>query len=159
MAPKVLVCVPVGPEEAAQVAAGRTVTGPLQVFTVTAQLLDTFGLQPADDEEAEYAALLLAGLWSLREHGRRLVLIAMVPADQLSDGPETANGGRLLAELLAPSVEAWFSDDVGAPVAQVAAAIAGFDLDQAWEHPGVQSLHINHALLWHSVVELEKAWP
>lgn len=156
MATRVLVFVPVGQAEAALVADGRSVPGPMQVFTVTPDLLDTFGLQPADDEAAEYATLLLAGLWSLREHGRRLVLTAMVPADRLAKGPEESNGGRLLAELPAASVEAWFSDDTGVQLSQVAAEISGLDLDQAWERPGVRALHADHDLLWHSVVELGK---
>ena len=62
MAQKVLVCVPVTTEQARLVANGQVVPGPLQVFTVTPMLLDTFGLQPNEHEEAEYAALLLAGL-------------------------------------------------------------------------------------------------
>ena len=53
MAKKVLVCVPVTTEQARLVANGQAVPGPLQVFTVTPMLLDTFGLQPNDHEEAE----------------------------------------------------------------------------------------------------------
>ncbi len=154
MAARVLVCVPVGSSELALVTSGSDVAGPLQVFAVTPELLDGFGLAPTDDEEAEFAALLLAGLWSLREYGRRLVLTAVVDDSELTDGPERSNGGRLLARLPASRVEAWFSDDRDAPTAQVSAAIAGLDLDQAWDHPAVQALHADHDLLWHSVVEL-----
>lgn len=156
MATRALVCVPVSPQEAALVAGGQTVPGPLQVFTVTQELLDTFGLQSDDQEEAEFAALLIAGLWSLREYGQRLVLTAMVPTGHLHEGPEKANGGRLLSELPATSVEAWFSDEAGAPAMQVSTAIAGLDLDQAWDNDEVHALHAHHDLLWHSVVELRK---
>lgn len=156
MAERVLVCVPVSLAQAGLVAAGQTIPGPLQVFTVTDELLDSFGLTPADDEQADYAVLLLAGLWALREHGARLILTAMVDPTRLAAGAETANGGRLLAELPAARVEAWFDDEDPAVVAPVAAAIAGLDLDQAWEQADVIDLHANHALLWHSVVELRK---
>ncbi len=156
MAQKVLVCVPVTTEQARLVANGQAVPGPLQVFTVTPMLLDTFGLQPNEHEEAEYAALLLAGLWSLRETGRRLVLTAMIDPACLLAGPEEANGGHRLAELAASTVEAWFADEQDVPVDEVATSIAGLDLDDAWDAPMVSTMHAQHDLLWHSVVELRK---
>lgn len=153
---RVLVCVPVDDEQAARIASGETLAGPLQVFTVTPELLDTFGLQPVDDEPAEYAALLLAALWGLLRHGRRLVLTAQVPRSAVDAGAESANGGCSLAELPAKAVEAWFADEPDAPLAEVAQQVAGLDLDEAWEHQAVQELHKEHDLLWHSVVELGK---
>lgn len=156
MVQKALVCVPVTTEQARLVADGQSVPGPLQVFTVTPMLLDTFGLQPHDQEAAEYAALLLAGLWSLREGGQRLVLTAKIDPTQLLAGPEEANGGHQIAELPAAAVEAWFTDEPEAPVDQVAASISGLDLDSAWDTPEVSALHARHDLLWHSVVELRK---
>lgn len=156
MAQRVLVCVPVTAEQAGLVAEGRTVPGPLQVFTVTTDLLDTFGLQPGDDEQAEFATLLLAGLWSLREYGSRLVLVAKVDPASLNDGAEQANGGHRLSELPAAAVEAWFADEPTVPVAPVVEAIAGLTLDEAWETPEVHDLHARYDLLWHSVVELRK---
>lgn len=153
---RVLVCVPVDDEQVARIARGEALVGPLQVFTVTPELLDTFGLQPVDDEPAEYAALLLAALWGLLRHGRRLVLTAQVPKNAMDAGEESANGGRSLAQLPANAVEAWFADEPGTPIAEVAQQVAGLDLDEAWEHQAVQELHKDHDLLWHSVVELGK---
>lgn len=156
MAQRVLVCVPVTAEQTGMVAERRTVPGPLQVFTVTPDLMDTFGLAPGAEEEAEFASLLLAGLWSLREHGHRLVLIAKVDPAGLRPGPEQANGGQLLTELPAAAVEAWFDDEAATPVAGVVDAIRGMTFDEAWEAPGVTHLHAQYDLLWHSVVELRK---
>lgn len=156
MVARALVCIPVDDVQLARIAVGQSLAGPLQVFTVTDELLDTFGLQPADDEPAEYAALLLAGLWSLLQHGRRVVLTAQVPQNQLDAGAETANGGRCLDGLSAADVEAWFADEPGVPIAELAAKLAGLSLDQAWEQPSVQQLFREHELLWHSVVELRK---
>lgn len=156
MAPRVLVCVPVSPEQTNQIAAGRSLTGPLQVFAATPELLATFDLEPADDEAGEFAALLLASLWGLIHHGRRLVLTAMVDASALRPGAETDNGGLLLDQLPASRVEAWFSDDEHTPAAEVQAAIAGLGLDEAWERPQVQALLGEHDLAWHSVTELER---
>ena len=156
MAERVLVCVPANAEQARQIAGGRTVEGPLQAFTASPALYETFGLQPSDDEQAEYAAMLLAGLWALIHHGERLVLTAMVDSRTLGPGGEAANGGASLSELEASSVEAWFSDDDGAALDAVRAAVAGLSLDDAWEDPRVQTLHAEHDLAWHSVTELSK---
>lgn len=156
MSARVLVCVPVGDDQIEAIKSNGTVSGPSQVFTATPELLDGFGLTPADDEEADYAVLLLAGLWSLREHGRRFVLTAMVDASRLRPGEETANGGRVVDGLQASTVEAYFTDDDPAVAAAAANAIAGCDLDTAWDTPEVVALHADHDLLWHSVVELGK---
>lgn len=155
MAQSVLVCVPVDDDQAAVIAAGGTLTGPLQAFAATDGLYATFGLTPADDEEAEFAALLMAGLWGLQRHARRLVLTAQVAGVQL-DGEETDNGGCTVAQLAAADVEAFFSDDPDAPTAQLVDEIADLDLDTAWDHPDVQALHRDHDLLWHSIIELGK---
>ncbi len=155
MAPTVLVCVPVDDDQAHTIARGGTLTGPLQAFAPTAALYETFGLTAADDEEAEFAALLMAGLWCLQQHGRRLVLTGEVP-DQLLAGAETENGGITITQLRAADVEAFFSDDDAVPSAELAGLVAGLDLDQAWDLPEIQALHHDHDLMWHSVIELRK---
>lgn len=156
MTERVLVCVPVDTDQARQIARGHRIDDPLQAFTAGPLLYETFGLQPSDDEEAEYATLLLAGLWGLIHHGQRLVLTAMVDPQTLSPGEETPNGGVTLAGLGAGSVEAWFSDDDQAPIEAVCAAVGGLELDEAWELPEVAALHADHDLAWHSVTELPK---
>lgn len=157
MASQVLVCVPVDAAQARQVAGGQTIEGPLQGFTAGPELFETFGLEAADTEQAEYAALLLAGLWGLVHDGDRLVLTAMVDPGTLGPGDETANGGVQLSELKASSVEAWFSDEQAAQVDAVRAAVSGLSLDEAWDLAQVQALHTDHDLAWHSVTELPKA--
>lgn len=151
---RVLVCVPVSRAQVRLVASGRDLPGPLPVFTVTPELLATFDLDAGDAEEAEYAALLLASVYALAAHGERLVLTAQVDAAELAPGFEEANGGRLLRQLRAAAVEAWFCDDDVAPVAAAATAAAGLALDAAWDAPPVADLVADHDLLWHSVVEL-----
>ena len=154
MAPRVLVCVPVGTEQATLVATGETVPGPLQVFCANAELLASFGLTAADDEEADFACLLVAGLWGLAHHGRRLVLTAQVDPGRLGDGAETANGGRVLEALPAERVEAFFADESDAGLGAVAEAVRGLEIDAAWELPEVERMHREDDLMWHSVIEL-----
>lgn len=155
MAQSVLVCVPVDDDQAAVIADGGTLPGPLQGFAPTPALYETFGLTAADDEEADFAALLMAGLWGMQRTGRRLVLTSQY-AGALAEGDEPDNGGVAIAELRASDVEAFFSDDDAVPIAEVTEAIAGLDLDQAWDLPEVQALHHDHDLMWHSVIELRK---
>ena len=118
---KEFVCVPVSEDHLRRLAAGEELSE-LQVFLVNDQLLDSFGLTPADDEEADRAAMLLASLWALSRFGRRLVLTAFVAQDLISPGAETANGGATLTRLLPPQrrgvvrrrARGWSGDRAGA---------------------------------------------
>ncbi len=156
MAPTVLVCVPVDDDQAHH-RPGRDAHGSAAGLRANGcPLRDVApGLTAADDEEAEFAALLMAGLWCLQQHGRRLVLTGEVP-DQLLAGAETENGGITITQLRAADVEAFFSDDDAVPSAELAGLVAGLDLDQAWDLPEIQALHHDHDLMWHSVIELRK---
>lgn len=154
MSEREFVCVPVNGEQLRLLAAGQTIPGPLQAFTSNDELLATFGLTPADDEEADFACLLVAGLWALTRYGRRLVVTANVDPDRLFDGPEAENGGRSLQELPVARVEAWFSDEDQAAVAEAGALVNGLDIDAAWERPEIERLLREQDLMWHSVVEL-----
>lgn len=158
MAARVLVFVPVSDQQAALIASGDTVPGPLQGFTVNEALLEMFGLTTADDERADFACLLVASIWGLINHGRRLVLTAQIDPELLLEGDAAADGGCRLTALPHDRVEAWFADDESAPASEVAELVAGLDLDEAWEHPGVAALLAEHDLMWHSVVELPTAF-
>ncbi len=120
--------------------------GPQYAFAVTAGLCDTFSLSPADDEEAERTALLLAGLASLMAHGRRLVLVVDARADDQGGGL----GECSLSGVAWKDVSAIFADapEASAAVAEASAAVAGLDLDDAWDVSAVQTLLSEHDLLW-----------
>ncbi len=154
MTDRVLVCVPVDAAQANRIAAGQALEGPVQGFTANPALHETFGLAASEDEQAEYATLLLAGLWGLIHHGERLVLTAMIDPRTLGPGDEVANGGVSVSDLRASSVEAWFSDDEDLDSGALHAVLVGLCLDDAWDLPQVQALHTEHDLAWHSVTEL-----
>lgn len=120
--------------------------GPTPAFAVTTGLCDTFSLTPADDEEAERTALLLAGLSAVMAHGRRLVLVVDARADDLGGGL----GECTLGGVSWKDVSAIFADapEAGSAVAEASAAAAGLDLDEAWDVPAVQILLSEHDLLW-----------
>lgn len=156
MTERVLVCVPVDAGEAGRIAEGHTLPGPVQAFTANDALLDAFGLQPSDDEQAEYAVLLLAGLYGLIRYGARLVLTALVDPQTLTEGEEADNGGVALSELAAGSVEAWFSDEDDVLLPELREAVSGLSLDDAWDTPEITALHADHDLAWHSITELPR---
>jgi hypothetical protein len=126
-----------------------TVTG----FAVTPALRDTFGLSEADDEEADRTALLLAGLSSLQSHGKRLAVVAEVAAVDEGD----PFGEVAVRELRLQDVSAVFADapEAGQSVVRVAAAVAGKDLDDAWDAPEAQALMAEHDLLWYGPEEID----
>jgi hypothetical protein len=119
---------------------------------VTTGLCETFSLTPADDEEAERTALLLAGLSSLMTTGRRLVLVV--------ESRATDEGGGLgecsLASVAWRDVSAIFADapDAAQAVRDAASATAGLDLDAAWDVTAVQALLSEHDPLWFGPEEI-----
>lgn len=150
----VLVFVPSSPERARALFDGEPFPA-CQAFAVTPPLLRTLDLTPADEEDAEFACMVLASVWGLARYGTRLVLVAEVPANQLTDGDETDNGGVRLTGLTRAHVQSFFTDEAGQPLAPAAAArVQGLGLDEAWETDEVQDLVHRTSLLWHSVEEL-----
>lgn len=152
-----LVFVPVIAEQAAALAAG-TPLGPVDCFRVTGELLETVGLGPGDDEDAERACLLLASVHALATSGRRLVLVAEVqPASLVANPDERHNGGARLAGLVPRQVQCFFADDPADPLpGRVAQRVAGRTVDEAWDDEGVQELLATHDLLWHGAEELAR---
>lgn len=156
-----LVVVPVSPAQARRVADGETLPGPVRAFAAGPALAATFGLGDPAGEEAELAALQVAGVAGLARHGVRLVLTAQVApgAVQGVDPAEAANGGLLLRELPPGAVEAFFTDAVTprdvALAGAAAGAAAGCDVDAAWPLPAVAALLAQAPLGWHDVTELD----
>lgn len=157
--PRVLTFVPVTPAEA--LALGREGTEPAcprPAFAVTPELVAALGYTPDQGEDAEYAALVLASVWSLAHAGVRLVLVAELAPDLVSepDDADADNGEVRVSGVPRGSVVAWFGDEpqAAALVAAAASAAKGHDIDTAWEQPAVQELITQHDLLWHAADEL-----
>lgn len=115
-------------------------------YATTPSFLIAFGLAPSDDEDAERTLLHVAALDALLTHGARLVAVMDAPARDL--------GGDLGAVAVGPTpfgrVTALFADhpDAAGAVAGAASALAGTDLDAAWEHPAHEALMEATDLLW-----------
>lgn len=154
---KEFVCVPVSEDQLRRLRAGEELRE-LQVFRVDDHLLAAFGLTVADDEEADRAAMLLASLWALSRHGRRLVLTAFVSPQLVGDAAESANGGAAVQRLRPRDVEAVFADERSADDAIRRARESvrrDSSLDEIWDQPCIQDLLNSHELLWHTLDEAD----
>jgi hypothetical protein len=147
-----VVLVPVSTEQLSAVKTAP-LAGPVTGFAVTAALCDTFGLGVADDEEADRTVLLLAGLKALMAYGRRLAVV--VESSAVDDGDP-------LGEVTVPGVSwrdvsAIFADAPEAAVAAAATvtAVAGLDLDEAWDTEAAHVLMAEHDLLWYGPEEVD----
>jgi hypothetical protein len=127
--------------------------GPVAGFAVTAALRDTFGLAVADDEEADRTALLLAALRALLSYGTRLAVVVDAPA---------VDDGDPLGEVIVPSVSwqdvsAIFADapEAAAAASATVQAVAGLDLDAAWDTDEAHALMTEHDLLWYGPDEVD----
>lgn len=128
--------------------------GPLLGFAVTPALLDTFGLPGDAEEDAEFAALLIASIVSLTKWGERLVVTAEVSlgAGEVAADLQ-ANGGVCVAHVPLTSMVSWFSDVDPAVASEAAGEVADQDLESAWANPAVSALLADHDLAWHSPSE------
>lgn len=134
----------VSAEELQALASGTVLTGP--AFAATPSFLDAFGLDAPDDEDAERTLCCIAGLWALLTHGRRLVVVADVPA---RDGG-TQFGAVGVDRIAWDAVTAIFAED---PESQgladaAASAMAQLGVEAAWDHPSHTVLLADADLLW-----------
>lgn len=148
---RVMVCIPVNPDEVDELLGSGQWHHPRQAFSPNAALQTSF--EVIDQEEAEYAALLVASLWCLTHQMMPLVLVAQVPPSVVTPGVETANGGIQLDRLVAGQVESFFAAADESPVANLQARLANLDLDQAWEDEDFQRLILEQPMLWHDISE------
>lgn len=113
---------------------------------------------PVDPEEADFAALSLAGVAALDglTVARRLVLAAEVADDQVTDR-RTGLGEVEVRDLGWQQVQALFSDEdeAGEAVRAAASAAAGVPLGAALDLAPVAALVEGHDLLWFAPVELD----
>ena len=148
--PAEIVFVPASAAEARAMV--QHVSEQVQAFTVTDELraiLDVDG----DEEQTERAAMIIASVQGLARYGRRLVLVAHVPPSVMGDNEEHANGGVTLTQLDAKQITAWFSDETLDVTAEAAEAVRGMIIDDAWNDVLVQSLLVEHEMLWHDITE------
>lgn len=144
------------PVTGAQLAAGEAGSAPRRGFAPTQRMLDTFGHTPAEDEEAEHTACVVASLDAALRFGRRLVLA--VRADAEPDlGPDADFGLVEVAAFGPDQIESVFADDAAGDAAWAAFAAAERDttgdleqtpLDAAWADQAVQDLLADHDLMW-----------
>lgn len=147
----VLVCIPADRNDPQSLFAG-----PVAAITANQALCETFDYDAEAGEEAEYAALVLASVWSLTRHGERFVVTAEVDPSQIVVGEEADNGGVTLTGLRRAQLVAWFDDQpddqINGIVEAAASAVQGQGIDEAWDHEEVTAL-LQHELLWHAIEE------
>lgn len=139
--------VPVSPEQLTTWATEGVLTGRTPAHTVTPAMVEAFSLTDPAGEDAEYAALLVASVAGLLQHGARLVAVCEArPADS---GRDADFGAVVVSDVPWPAVTALFADEPGAPAAAAAVAVSGLSLAEAWEHPAVTALLADSDLLWY----------
>lgn len=144
-----LVFIPLSDTELREWATTGRLDGPVEAHAATPGLVAAFA--PADEEDAERTALLVASVVALGHTGRRLVAVAEGVARPRPDGDE--DFGEVVAE--APPYAALtclFADEPGLDVGAAAAA-ARRPLAEAWERPEVRTLLADGDLLWYGPAE------
>lgn len=125
-----------------------------QAYTVTPDLLDELEYTADMQDDAEYAALVLASVAGLIEHGERVVVVAEVAPSLVEPGEDSANGECLLTECPTKAITAWFVDAPGVTPPSLEGVRS---IDEAWEREELQSFLAEHELLWNDVVEYRRA--
>ena len=151
-----MVSIPLSDEDFDLLKQKKILLGERQCFQANSALRDTFQLsnEKRDDEEAEYAAFLMAGLWSLIKFGRRLILIAEVTPSQIGIGAEIENGGCIVSDVTLNQITAYFTESENNISVDFIDKIRSFDIDQAWLETGVQEYLVEQQILWHDVSEI-----
>ncbi|MGJ6979477.1 DUF6912 family protein [Aestuariimicrobium soli] len=132
----------------------RALDASVPAFSATPALCESFDV--TDPEESEFAAMTLASVAGLAQHGTRFVLGAEVADDQVDASADTGNGEVQVSGLRRAQIVSWFTDEFpDDPQVRAAAHEAqGLPLDDAWHLDEVQTLIGHHALLWHAAEEL-----
>lgn len=149
---KQLVFVPVATNELG-VLSGEPEMRDRKAFTVTPDLLDELEYTQDMTEDAEYAAMVLASVSGLIDHGVRLVVVADVDSNLVHPGEDSVNGECLLTHCPPSAITSWFCDAPGVELPQLR---AGASIDEAWDTPEVQELLRDHDLLWNDIEEYRR---
>lgn len=128
-------------------------------FAATEALKAEFGYGPDEDEDADYAAQLVAGLQSLLDRAPRLVLAVSVDADAVAPAEPANHGAVDLTQITWQQVQAIFVDEADAaqPAAALAQRLAGTGLVEAWAQKDVRQFVTDHELLWFATQECADA--
>lgn len=142
-----LLFIPVTAVQLAGWAGGGILPGQLVGYAVTPGLQAAF--EPADAEEAEHIALLVASIASLAATGRRLVAV-LEGAYRLAGEGEADFGEVIVSDLHYSRVQSLFADEPSAQGLEAAAkAASGLPVERAWDLPEVTALLESADLLWH----------
>ena len=147
----VMVCIPANRELARELLVNGS-SEQLAAFAPTQQLYQTFDLAPNQDEDAEFAATLIASVTALTQFGERVVLVAEVTGYVTNPATEE-NGGVFIPGVRPNQIAAWFVDETPEVAQKAAKAATGMSIDEAWEVAEVAELLANHDLCWHDPSE------
>ncbi len=152
---KELVFIPIARDELAAIDGSVQLTG-RAAHRVTPELLAALGYTAGQEEDAEYAALVLASVAALTRFGERLVLVAEVDDSLLAGGEDPENGACVLTRVSPEAMTCWFSEAPGVDPSAAAVAVRGLDIDTAWGFDEVQDLLRESDLLWNDVEEYRR---
>ena len=155
MKPLVFVAVP---PAAARALRDTGVQPPGVAYAATPELRESFGYDPDDDEGADYAAQVFAGLAGALAGWDRCVLAVAVATLPAGRGA-TDHGEVHLPTLRWTDVRAVFVDEPAArPLMRAyAGAAAGRRLAEVWADETTQDVVAEHDLLWFAPEELDQA--
>ena len=152
---KELVFIPIARDELAAIDGSVLLTG-RAAHHVTPELLAALEYTAGQEEDAEYAALVLASVAALTRFGERLVLVAEVDASLIASGDDPENGACVLTRVAPWAMTCWFSEAPGVDASAAAVAVRGLDIDTAWGFDEVQELLHESDLLWNDVEEYRR---
>ena len=152
---KELVFIPIARDELAAIDGSVRLTG-RAAHRVTPELLATLEYAAGQEEDAEYAALVLASVAALTRFGERLVLVADVDTSLIASGDDPENGACVLTRVAPEAMTCWFSEAPGVDASAAAIAVRGLDIDTAWGFDEVQELLHESDLLWNDVEEYRR---
>ena len=149
---KELVFIPIARDELAAID-GSVQLSDRAAHHVTPELLVALGYRVGQEEEAEYAALVIASVAALTRFGERLVLVA---DSLIMNGDDLENGACILTRVVPEAMSCWFSEAPGVDASTAAVASRGLDIDTAWGFDEVQDLLRESDLLWNDVEEYRR---
>ena len=125
-------------------------------YHVTPELLVALDYRIGQEEDAEYAALVIASVAALTRFGERVVLVAEVDNSLIMNGDDLENGACILTRVVPEAMTCWLSKAHGVDASAAAVAVRGLDIDTAWGFDEVQELLHESDLLWNDVEEYRR---
>ena len=150
-----LVFIPIARDELAAID-GSVQLSDRAAHHVTPELLAALGYRVGQEEDAEYAALVIASVAALTRFGERLVLVAEVDDSLIISGDDLENGACILTRVAPEAMTCWFNEAPGVDASAAAVAVRGLDIDTAWGFDEVQELLLESDLLWNDVEEYRR---